>query len=299
MFFYNNYCKILNIRAIYILLLSALFIVSCKELSFPSFFNKGIKLATVGSNELYLDDVKGVFYAGITAQDSVDLLNSYVDKWVKTMLKIEKAEEQFEKDNEDIEELIKQYRNTLLLNKYDNFHTATIDTLITPNEIKQYYEENKELFHLPNPIVTGKILVYPKSYRAEKRLIELFKSKKESDVADLSDLVVKHNLKSVNFKEWTYFTELLKHIPFSEQQLDEFLINNKFYETSDQDNNYVMIIESYRSRGDYSPIIMVNDVIQKMILNSRRIQKLKEVEDSIFQSALKEGNIVINKDDNK
>lgn len=299
MFFDNNYCKILNIRIIYLSLLIALSLTSCKELSFPSFFNKGTKLAKIGSNELYIDDVKGVFYAGITPQDSVDLLNAYVDKWVKTMLKIEKAEEQFTQDNDDIEELIKQYRNSLLLNKYDNFHTASIDTAITNDEIAEYYKINKELFHLPNPIVTGKILIYPKSYRAEKKLLELFKSKKPSDIADLSDLSVKHNLKSIDFKEWTYFTELLKHIPFSEQQFDDFLRNNSFYEISDDNNKYVMQIESYRNSGDYTPIVMVRNVIQKMIINGRRTQKLKEVEDSLYQKAVIDGDVVITELDNK
>ncbi|MEG1635105.1 MAG: hypothetical protein RR388_05720, partial [Rikenellaceae bacterium] len=232
----------MNIRILYISLLLSFSLVSCKELSFPSFFNKGTKLAKVGSNELYLDDVKGVFYAGITPKDSVDLLNAYVDKWVKTMLKIEKAEEQFSKDNDDIDELIKQYRNSLLLNKYDNFYTASIDTLITNDSITSYYEANKELFHLSNPVVMGKILIYPKSYRADKKLIELFKSNNENDITDLSGLVVKHNLKLIEFKDWTYFTELLKHIPFTEQQFDEFLTEHSYYDVSDESNNYVMLI---------------------------------------------------------
>lgn len=266
---------------------------SCKRLSFPS-DSKGELIARVGEQELYLEDVKSIFSSEMTEQDSIDLQDSYVDKWVKTQIKIAKASEMFADDNDDIEKLINEYRNSLLINKYDSYHTQNIDTLITADDISDYYDLYKNSFRLRNPIVTATIVVYPKKYRGEKKLLELLSSKKDDDKLDLVDIVEKNDLTIFEYNDWTYFTEVLQNIPFSEKKFDEFLKKNSKYEIEDNDNKYVMAIYSYKNSGDYTPQAMVESVIKKMIINERKNICLKQVEDSIYNVSLIEEKIEIN-----
>ena len=266
---------------------------SCGEMSFYSFFNKGVLLAKFGDEELYFDDVKGAFYAGITPSDSIAILNSHVDKWVKSTLKIEMAKEQFKQENEDIEQLIEQYRNNLLTNKYDNYHSSKIDTSITKVQVKEYYDKNRKSFLLASPIVKGRILIYPKSYRAGSKLEKLLKSYKTDDVNDLLDLVDKNNFKYIEYEDWVYFTQLLKDIPFKERKFDSFLKKTSTYEVSDEENNYIMIIDNYINSGGYTPLTMIQPVIKTTILNSRKHLMIRNMEDTLYKTAIDEGRVFI------
>lgn len=268
--------------------------VSCKRLSFPSLSDSEL-LASVGDKELYLEDVKAIFNKGISEKDSLDILQNYIDKWVKNQIKIERAIEQFEADSDDIERMIEEYRNSLLLNKYDNFHSINIDSTITESDIEKYYNSNKEIFRLSNPIVKGKIIRFNKNYRAEKELIKLLNSNKDNDKVDLADLIEKNDFEYREFTEWVYFTDMLYYFPLSEKKFDEFLKKNRSYEVVDGENKYVMVIDSYKNSGDYSPTVMVKGLIKKMIINNRKSSLLKQVEDSIYNSAVENKEIFINK----
>ncbi|MFI3322378.1 MAG: hypothetical protein R3Y50_07635 [Rikenellaceae bacterium] len=281
-------------RLLHILLMVMVVGVSCKRLSFPSLSDSEL-LASVGDKELYLEDVKAIFNKGISEKDSLDILQNYIDKWVKNQIKIERAIEQFEADSDDIERMIEEYRNSLLLNKYDNFHSINIDSTITESDIEKYYNSNKEIFRLSNPIVKGKIIRFNKNYRAEKELIKLLNSNKDNDKVDLADLIEKNDFEYREFTEWVYFTDMLYYFPLSEKKFDEFLKKNRSYEVVDGENKYVMVIDSYKNSGDYSPTVMVKGLIKKMIINNRKSSLLKQVEDSIYNSAVENKEIFINK----
>ncbi|MFI3315682.1 MAG: hypothetical protein R3Y04_08500, partial [Rikenellaceae bacterium] len=258
-------------------------------------FGKGELLAKVGDNTLYLSDIKGVFYAGISQKDSVDLLHNYIENWAQTMIKIEKAKELFADEDKDIESLINAYRNSLLINKYDNFHLTDIDTTVTHKQLTDYYTFNKELFRLPNPIVTCRILIFPRDYKQEKELKKLLSSKKENDKTDFLEIVEKNRFTYIEYLDWSYFTEVISNIPFKEKQFDDFLKENKDYEVIDQQNKYILIIDSYLNSNETAPLEMVSTAIKRMIVNSRKTEKLKYLEDSIYNDALLNNNIIFTK----
>lgn len=285
----------MKFKSIYIFGL-LLLLSSCKEIPFYTSHNKGVLLAKAGDNELYLEDVKGVFYAGITSADSIALLEGHVDKWVKSMLKIEKAKEQFKQENDDIERLIEQYKNTLLTNKYNNYYSTMIDTLVDAEDLVDYYDANKNSFLLASPVVKSRVLIYPKTYRGEKKLLSLVNSKKESDKYDLLDIIDKNNLRYIEYKDWTYFTRVLKDVPFKEVAFDSFLRNNTTYQISDEEYTYLMIIDGYLNSGSNTPIEMIQNVIKTSILNGRRSQVIRDMEDSLYNEALLDGTLVIKLD---
>ena len=62
---------------------------SCKR--FP-FAEHNAILAEVEDKKLYLHDVSPIFTPNMTSEDSLKILRSYVDQWVKKQLKIKEAE---------------------------------------------------------------------------------------------------------------------------------------------------------------------------------------------------------------
>jgi hypothetical protein len=67
----------------------------------------------------------------------------------------------------------------------------------------------------------------------------------------------------------------------------DFLRRNTYYETSDEDKRYFLKIIQYKIQNDTSPLEFVRDDIQKIILNKRKVALAKELEDEIYEKALK------------
>ena len=54
-----------------------------------------------------------------SARDSVAFVNRYVEKWVHKQLKLHEAEELFSDAEQDIDSLVEEYRQALLIRKFD------------------------------------------------------------------------------------------------------------------------------------------------------------------------------------
>ena len=136
------------------LLLMVTIPVSCKRFANP--FAGGDKvLAEVGGEKLYVHDLSSIFTPDMAPEDSVKILGSYVDRWVKMQLKIQEAERMFESSQQDIDRMVEEYRNSLLTHKVDQYYVdKLIDTLFTDSQIGEYYRKNQADFVLDKAYFT-------------------------------------------------------------------------------------------------------------------------------------------------
>lgn len=267
----------------------------CKDFSFPSFDDDQV-IASVGEKSLYRSDIENLFVSGMTPEDSLNMVKSYVDQWVRKEVKIAEAEKLFAENQDDIKELMEYYRTSLLMYKFDKeFVSQHIDTLVTSDQVSEYYREHRDEFTLAGPIVKARVVRLPAKLRNQAKLEEMFRSKKEVDYQNFADVCAKNDYKLDDFTAaWTEFSEVLKHIPFDQKNFDEFLKKSSFYETEDDAYKYMMVIEAYRLTGDYSPLEMESSVIRKIILNGRRGNLIKALEDSLYSKAVQMNEITIN-----
>ena len=146
---------------------------SCKRFPNP-FAEHNAILAEVEDKKLYLHDVSPIFTPNMTSEDSLKILRSYVDQWVKKQLKIKEAERMLEESQKDIDQMVQEYRNSLLTHKVDQFYVdKNIDTLFTDTQIADYYNQNKADFILDKTLVKARIVRIPRSYDKKKTIEEL------------------------------------------------------------------------------------------------------------------------------
>lgn len=279
---------------------AAVLLTGCREFKFPGFGHKGELLARVGKAELFREDLGNLFTNDMSSEDSVKLLKAYVEGWVKTRLKLQKAEELFREDQADLEKQLEEYRNSLLLYKYEQqFVGRSVDTVVTQAQINDYYMENKDRYRLAGPLVKARVVRIPADFRQEKKLRELFRSSREEDYLDFADLVEKNGFKYDDFStQWTDLSTVLQTIPYSFKERSDGgqLKEKRFYEVSDRDYRYMMKILDYKDTGEYAPVETVRDVIAKVILNQRRYDLIRSVEDSLYRTELDANNITVNID---
>ena len=65
----------------------------------------------------------------------------------------------------------------------------------------------------------------------------------------------------------------------------QYLKNNKFIETEDESFFYFFKIHDYRISEDISPLDIVRDDIENVIINKRKIQLAHQLEEDIYERA--------------
>ena len=116
---------------------------------------KSQTIARVGKNYLYKSDIATLVPAGTSKEDSLLLVRDFIDRWASQKLLIEAAERNLsEAKKKEYNTLIKQYRIDLYTRAYiEEVVKRTVDTVVTLEELKKYYEENKENFKTNGTLV--------------------------------------------------------------------------------------------------------------------------------------------------
>lgn len=260
----------------------------CKR--FPNLFSDEQALAEVNGNTLYLYDIESIFTPGMLPEDSITILQNYVDQWVKKQLKVEESEKIFanSQNEADIDKMVEQYRISLLTNKVDQYFVDTkIDTLFTDNQIEEYFQKHKAEFVLSKPIVKARIVKVPDSYRQLPKFKELMNSSRSEDYQDFVDICTKNGFEMMEMGSWTDFSELLQMVPtVRDKNYDNMLTENKLVEFPAKGYTYFVKITDRRLQGDYQPLESVRSMIQRVIFNERKQEIIRGYEDSLYNRAV-------------
>ena len=88
---------------------------------------------------------------------------------------------------------------------------------------------------------------------------------------------------------WMVFDELVKNSPLAEiPNKIQFLKANPYYETSDDTYLYFFKVTEYRISDNISPLEFVKNDIRAIILNKRKVELAKQLEDDVYSTAVNE-----------
>ena len=258
--------------------------VSCRQIN--TMFEEE-ELARVGDEKLYLSEIKTIFTPGLTPQDSLKLLERYVDGWVKRQLKIQKAEELFAADAPDVERMVEDYRSSLLSFKLDQYYVdAQLDTAMTDEDVKAYYNAHRADFKLDRAIVKGVIVKLPAAHRQRAQVKTLMAAKGEK-YQDFIDLSRKNGFEVKEVAIWTDFSDFLNMLPTTKlRDYDGMLAKTGVQEMKDGDDMYYVLIAEHLDAGDASPVERVGETIKRVLFNQRRQEIIRNYEKDLYDVAV-------------
>ena len=103
-------------------------------------------VATVYDKTLYQSDLQSVLYEGISVNDSLVRTKSFIDNWIRRQLLIHQAENNIDKSELDFSRQIEDYRNSLIIYKYESMLIEqNLDTVVSDEEIAAYIEDNSSV----------------------------------------------------------------------------------------------------------------------------------------------------------
>lgn len=293
----------LHLRKSCILLISFFMLTACDLFEFKKkpgsqYVTDSAPLASVGGIILYERDVEGIVPNGISKIDSIDLIERHIKSWIKKQLLISEAQNQLTFDEVELERRVLDYRYALMVHEFEKYTIQrNLDTNISEEEILAYYKENIDNFGLKQNILRGYFIQLNKNSPQLGRFRYLLRSGREDHIEELKSYAFSYGTKvHLNDSIWVNFEDVINNTPLMEiSNKTEFLRRNTYYEMADDTYLYFLKINQYRIQNDTSPLDFVRDDIQKIILNKRKVKLAKNLEDEIYENAVKNNGFTIYK----
>ena len=271
----------------YIIILIIVVLAGCKNHNKDA---ERIMVASVGDQALYYDQIPVTILPGTSQDDSLNIIQNYINRWTRKELLFRKAEENLTPISRDeIENQLQETRENLVIYQYQRqMMLERMDTTITEKELESYYASHESEFTLSSNIVKALFIKIPRDVPNLNRVRIWSRSSNQSDLQQLESLCYQFAEKFDDFNEnWVTMDRLLVELPHDINNQDQFLKYNKWYETRDSSSVYFITIRDYKLRYSLAPYDYVRDDIISIILNNRRFEFLQSLENGIYNEALK------------
>jgi hypothetical protein len=246
-----------------------------------------VAIAKANNEYLYADEITSLVPDGTTGKDSLDQLKKYIDNWVRESLVIQKAESNLSDEQKNVEKQLQDYRRSLITYSYEKeLVKQKLDTLISAEEIEQYYNSNQSDFELKDNIIK---VIYVKVSKKAPGIEKLRKWYKSDNMKDREQLAGYCHQFAENFylddNSWLLFDDLLKEIPIQTYNKELFLQNNRFVEVADSLNSYFLNIKGFKTRNSISPLSFEKENIKNIILNKRKLELITKMKLDVYNDA--------------
>ena len=208
-------------RILVLLLITLLGCGACKK----QHDHKGkTPLVEVDGNFLYKEDLMSVLPVGLSKDDSILFAEHYIRSWAEEILLYEKAANNIP-DNVDVDKLVENYRKALIMHTYQQeLINQKLINDIPEQEIADYYEKNKELFKLENPLIKGLFIKVPLTAPQLNNVRRWYKSDKQDAVESLEKYSLQNAVKYEYFYDkWVSVTDVLDMIPLKVEAPEEYV----------------------------------------------------------------------------
>ena len=279
----------LNEPPLWFSLLLLFLFLSCEQLT-PK--NEKV-IARVGEVYLYASDLENQFTTFSSKSDSLLKTRNFIDSWAKSQLLIQLAKQNLKnEDLEDLEELVKNYRNELYANTYlQSVVNTSLDSLISTNEIDSFLIANNSAFKLNAPLYKARFIHLPPDNVDQFEIQRSFERFNQKDQLFLDSLSFQFYDFLLSDSIWLNRRDLINEIAFlSKQNPDQYLKKSQFFRVEDSLGVYLLYIKEFLEKGATAPRSLVESTIENIIRNQKKLKFIKQFEKEILQDAIKSKN---------
>ena len=252
-------------------------------------------VAKVYDKVYLLKDLKSQLPVGMTKPDSMARVNDILTRWVKKELLLKMAEENLDENQRDLSRELEEYRNSMLIHRYQQqLLNQKLDTVLTPSDIRNYYDNNPEKFTLGSTIVKAVYVEIPKTTAKTDQIRKWMTENSTRSMSELESYSFQYASKYDHFNnDWVDFGTILGHIPGIRDEPEQMLRRSKFQQFSDLNNFYFILVNDYILAGEKAPFDFVKDRIESLILNTRKMEFLQDLEKNIYEKGKRENRYTI------
>ena len=248
-------------------------------------------LARLGDDFFYKSDLKIVLPTGLSKEDSVIFVKNHINNWAKRKILFNKALVNLgDKKQESLKQLIESYKNELFSYAYqEKIVKSSIDTFISENSIKDYYDKNKLNFKLNQEIVNARYLKINSENYNLKDVINRFRRFKKSDKIFLDSISLQFSSYYFNDSLWINKEVFFNKLPEINDRLKQNIVKNKlFYRIQDSLELYLINIKDYKLKNDIAPFDFIKSTLKQVRLNKKKLEFISKFEKELIEDALQQ-----------
>ena len=169
-----------------------------------------------------------------------------------------------------------------------------MDTTVSDSVLLEYYDDNKENFKLKDNIARMLFVQLASNNKDVSKLMKWCRSDKEEDREELNAYCQQHAIKFMLMEDrWSVFDEVIAEIPKNLYGSANSLFRTGTIELSDTIGTYVLSIKEVKSKNEIAPMKFEASSIRGIILNKRKIDLVKSLEQQIFDEGLSKNHVRI------
>ena len=280
-------------------LLLALAAVSCQMVhrvtdSAAELFGDGV-VARVGEHRLMRSELAEYIPAGVSSEDSLSLAQRYINAWAEEHLFMDIAESRLSKEEQDVSKELEEYRRSLLKYRYEErYINERLDTLVSDEEVRNYYQEHADKFLVDRPLLKTRYMVIPADSRSLRQIKELMSSDDAMGAIAADSLAFTAAIRYVDSSDsWMDAILLARELGTDEVSMMKAL-KGRFIELKGDDGNLrVAYVVDIVQQGSPAPLEYCGDRIKDVILSTRKHALAAGLERDLLNDALVKGKFVI------
>ncbi|MDE6801547.1 MAG: peptidyl-prolyl cis-trans isomerase [Muribaculaceae bacterium] len=253
-------------------------------------------VARVGQSRLTKNDIAQLITPGMSAEDSVKLVRSYVKSWIESRVMSEMAVKSIP-DMTVIDRMVDDYRNELIAWEYRRLmFNQHGNVTFSDDTLRSYYNTHKSLFVLERPIVKGVYIKVASDSPSLKVIRRLYRSTRHEDI----DKLEKEDLQGVihfdYFRDrWVDWEQIETRVPLNFGSSPEaFLATHKSVEASSEGFTHLLEITEYLPSGATMPFEWAEESIRRTIYDEQRLAYDAQLRLELYDEGLKDGTIIVN-----
>lgn len=243
-------------------------------------------LVEVDGHFLYQEDLAAAQPVGLSKDDSVLFAENYIRNWVEDILLYEKASRNIP-DNEKIDQLVEHYRRALIMHSYQqNLIKQKLSKQIIEEDIKDFYEKNKNLFILDKPLIKGLFIKVPLKESGVKNVRTWYKKNTPENIEKLEKFSLKGAVDySYFYDHWVNVSDVIDKIPLTESEPENYLDKHRQIEVKDDNFWYFLNVEEYLGAGQEKPLDFARTEIKEILMNLKQVDFMRKVKADLYKNA--------------
>jgi hypothetical protein len=247
----------------------------------------GKLVAKINTGNLYLTDLEEVVPNQLSKSDSAAFAQAYINKWASNEVFYQQALNYLGEEELNIDKELEAYKKDLIAYKFQKkLIDDKLDTLVTPAQIEEYYNNNSQFFLLKNNIVKVLYVKTPASIPNLEKLKKLCYSNNPKDAEQLKSLCIQYaNNYFMNDNTWLMFDDLKKEMTQLKEVPDYSIQKGKIFEFTDATSFYFLKIIDLKSKNTLSPLNFEAANIRNMLINQRKQTLISTIKKDFFDKA--------------
>ena len=255
---------------------------------------KGDAVARVGKDVLYRSDIEKLNIDGFSPEDSIRMVERYIQSWAKDRLLVDMAESHLSKADRDVAAQLEEYRQQLLVFRYEQQYVEQrLDTVISESEYREFYEANPNSFVTHVPLMRGTYIKISDNSPNLNPVKSLYRARVQEDRDRLGQLCYSSAEKYYILDEWVSLAVMAEDMGMDVSELSRVLDDRSWMERSSMGYTYLISVSAYVPTGAVAPYEYCRERIRDVILSRRKQDLITSLERNLLNDAIGSDKLII------